>query len=323
MKKPLSLLIIVVFSLISVAKTTGQEPPKIVTIGFLTNGARPSPLTKVLMQALEELGYVDGKNIRVERRSANGKRERLAGLAAELVALEPAVIVPSGPTTANYVLKATRTIPVVMPNAGADPVKYKFVKSWGVPGGNATGLAIGVKGLRSKRMQLLKETLPAVRNVIFLNPRRPRPTSHAEYQKAADALGIKLEVTNVRSNSDIEQFFLGLATKSPDALIIERNTLTLRNAKKIGEWVVKNRIATMNNQRIFVETGGLISYGVNYPANWRRAAIYIDKILKGANPATLPVEPPRLEMVVNLKTAEKLGVKIPPEILLEANEVMK
>jgi len=134
---------------------------------------------------------------------------------------------------------------------------------------------------------------------------------------------MELEVMNVRSHGDLEQAFATITTMGSDALIIERNSLTRRHPGQIGDFALKNRLSTMNNHRLFVRFGGLMSYGVNYLANWRRAAVYIDKILKGANPATLPVEPPQLELVINLKTAQKLGVKIPPEILLEANEILR
>jgi ABC-type uncharacterized transport system substrate-binding protein len=219
MKTAFAFLIVIMFSVLSVAQTTAQDPPKIAIIGYLSGGGAAEPYAKLFLQALEELGYVDGKNLRFEYRSAKGKRERLPELAAELIALKPAVIVPSGPTAAGPILKATQTIPVVMPNASADPVKAQFVKSLSEPGGNATGVAIGMRGLGSKRMELLKEALPSVQNVIFLNPHR-QPMYLDEYQRAANALGLKLEVANVRSSGDIEEFFASLATKKTDALLI-------------------------------------------------------------------------------------------------------
>jgi len=324
-KTLISILLIVVSSIYGESPTTAaaQDRPKIAIIGFLSSAGR-DPSGKIFLDAMARLGYAEGKNFRFEYRTANGKRERLPELAAEIVALKPSVILPSGPTAAEYLLEATRTIPLVLPNASADPVKAGYVKSLDKPGGNATGIAIGMTGLGRKRMELLKETIPSVHNVIFINPhQQPSAVYSDEYREAANALGVKVEVSNVRSIADIEALFTGLAAKKPDALLIERNSLTLRNATKIGEWVVKSRVPTMSNQRVFVEAGALISYGVDYPANWRRAAALVDKILKGADPATLPVEPPQLELVVNLKAANELGIKIPPEILLEANEVIK
>lgn len=292
-------------------------------IGFRRDGgAQDNSGLKLFLQGLEALGYVEGKNFRFERRSAQGKRDRLAELAADLIGLNPAVIVPSGPTAAGPLLKATKSIPIVMPNAGSDPVGLGFVKTLSEPGGNATGIAIGAPGLGSKKMELLKEALPSVRSVVFMNPHN-QPAYLTEYMDTARALRIKFEVVNVRSGGDIDEFFARIATFRPDAVVTERVSLTLRNAGKIGELALKSRIPIMSNQRVFVEMGALMSYGVNYAANWRRAAVFVDKILKGANPATLPVEPPQLEFVINLTTAEKIGVTIPPEILLEANEVIK
>ena len=299
-----------------------EDSPNLPLIGYLSAGSGQDPLRQLFLRGLEELGYVQGKNFRFEYRSAKGKRDRLPALAAELVGLNPAVIVPSGPTAAGPLLKATQTIPIVMPNASSDPVKWGFVKSLSQPGGNVTGISIGEKGLGSKRMELLKEALPAIRHVVFLNPHQG-PTYLEEYRQVAKTLDFEFEAVDVRSDGDIEQAFAKAATLRSGAVLVERNTLTLRNADKIGELALKHRIPTMNNQRIFVEKEGLMSYGVSYPANWRRAAVLVDKILKGAKPATIPVEPPQLELVVNLKTAQKIGVTIPPEILLEANEVIK
>jgi len=315
---------IIIASVLARTTAAAQDPPKTPIIAYLSAVRASGPSLQVFLDALERLGYTEGKNFRFEFRSADGKRERLPELAADLVALKPSVILPSGPTAAEHILEATQSIPVVLPNASADPVKAGYVKRLGKPAGNVTGIAIGMKGLGSKRMELLKEALPSVHNVIFLNPhQQPSAVYIDEYQQAANALGVKVAMHYVRSGGDIEDFFARLTDKKTDALLIERNALTLRNAKKIGEWLVKKHIATMGNQRVFVEAGALISYGVNYPANWRRAAVLVDKILKGANPATLPVEPPQLELVVNLKSANQIGVTIPPEILLEANEVIR
>ncbi|MDH3445020.1 MAG: ABC transporter substrate-binding protein [Deltaproteobacteria bacterium] len=322
MKQVLSLFLIIAISASGTTPAAGQDPPKTPVIGYLAAGSGADHLRKELLLGLEQLGFVVGKNIRIEYRAAKGKRDRLPELIAELVQLKVDIIVPTGPTAIGPILKATKTIPIVMPNAGSDPVGAGFVKSLSEPGGNATGIAIGVPGLGSKKLELLKEALPSIRSVIFMNP-HDRPHFLKEYNETAKTLGLKFDVVNVRSDGDIDEFFATVAMSRPDALIIERDSLTLRNAGKIGDLVLKHRIPTMNNQRIFVEKGGLMSYGVSYPANWRRSAVYVDKILKGANPATLPVEPPQLELVINLKTAEKIGVNIPPEILLEANEVIQ
>ena len=323
MKSLLSfVLIVAVLALGNVPTIAQSQLPRIGALGGgRWSGAGANP--KAFLQGLEELGYVDGKTILIERRSYKGKRNLIPHLAAELVRLKVDVIFTSGPTALRPTMEATKTIPIVTPNLSSDPVKWGFVKTLTRPGGNVTGLSMGTKGLGSKRMELLKEVLPSVSRVVFINPHRQAPTYLGEYKHAARKLGMELEVMNVRSHGDLEQAFATITTMGSDALIIERNSLTRRHPGQIGDFALKNRLPTMNNHRLFVKFGGLMSYGVNYPANWRRAAVYVDKILKGANPATLPVESPQLEFVINLKTAQKLGVKIPPEILLEANEIIQ
>ncbi len=321
MKSLLSLVLIVaVLALGNVPAIAQSQLPR---IGLITQGLRPGAGQKAFLQCLEELGHIDWKTILIEHRHYKGKRNLIPHLAAELVRLKVDVIFASGPTALRPTMEVTKTIPIVAPNLGSDPVRAGFVKSLTRPGGNVTGLAVGIKGLGSKRMELLMEVLPSIRRVVFINPHRRRPNFLDEYKHVARGLGVEFEVVNVRSHDDFEQAFANITTMDPDALIIERNFLTRRNRGQIGDFILENRLPTMGSHRMFVEIGGLISYGVNYPANWRRAAVYVDKILKGANPATLPVEPPQLELVINLKTAQKLGVKIPPEILLEANEIIK
>jgi len=323
MKSLLSLVLIVaVLALGNVPAIAQSQLPRIGRLGggrAAGKGANP----KAFLQGLEELGYVVGKTILIEYRSYKGKRNLIPHLAAELVRLKVDLIFVSGPTALRPTMEVTKTIPIVTPNLGHDPVGWGFVKTLARPGGNVTGLSMGTKGLGSKRMELLKEAVPSVSRVVFLNPHRRSPTYLDEYKHAARKLGMELEVVNVRSHDDIEQAFVSITTMGADALIIERNSLTRRHPGQIGDFALKNRLPTMNNHRLFVKFGGLMSYGVNYPANWRRAAVYVDKILKGANPAILPVGPPQLELVINLKTAQKLGVNIPPEILLEANEIIK
>lgn len=321
MKKIFNLILIALFLTVCEGRAAEQGAPHIPVIGMISQG-RGTRNSTALYQGLEELGYVEGKTYRVERRHYKGKRSLISKAAEELVRMKVDVIVPSGPTALRGVLKATKTIPVVMPNAGSDPVGSGFVKSLSEPGGNATGLSLGYKGLGTKRMELLKEILPSVKSVVFLKS-DDRAVYLEEYREAARALDVEFEVVDVRKDGDFERAFAKVATKLPDAMIVERNSLTRRHTGEIGEFALKHRVATMNGHRVFVEKGGLISYGVDYTANWRRAAVFIDKILKGADPAKLPVEPPRLELVVNLKTAEQIGIEIRPGILLEAKEVIK
>ena len=325
MKRIIPLSLIFMMLALGAGPARGQQPPEVPRIGLLVSGS-PTPghlrNRAALLSGLRELGYIEGKNIFIEYRYANGKRNLLPELAAELVRLKVAVIVPSGPTAIRHAMKATKTIPIVMPNGGSKPVKAGFVKSLGRPGGNATGVAREIEGVKAKRMELLKEALPSVSRVAVLNVRR-RKGFLEEYKQVARVLGVDVESVEFSSNEEFEEALARIATMQPDALIIVRTTITLRHASKIARFALKNRIPSMNDNRYFVEVGGLMSYGADYLAMWRRAAVYVDKILKGANPATLPVERSQLEIVINLKTARKLGVTIPPEILLEANEIIK
>ena len=276
-----------------------------------------------LLQGLEELGYVDGKNIIIEYRYANRDRKVLPELASELVRLGVDVIVPSGPTAVGPSIKATQTIPIVMPNGG-DPVGQGFVKSFSEPGGNVTGMAGVAKGIRRKRLELLKEVFTRLSRVTVLVPDPTQRTHRIEqYIEAGKRLDVEIEPVGVSKREEFAQALSLITAKQPDALIVIRNTLTLNYAEQIADFAIRQRLPSMNEQGHFAVAGGLMSYSEDLPGNWRRAAVFVDKILKGANPAILPVEPPQLELIVNLNTAEKIGVKIPPEILLEATEVIK
>lgn len=327
MKTIFPLILLITVSALGTPQATGQEAKKIHRIGLLSSGAPTTPghqrTRQAFLQGLEGLGYVDGKNIIVEYRYANRKRGALPGLAAELVRLGVDVIVPSGPTVVRPAMKATKTIPIVMPNGG-DPVEQGFVKSFSRPGGNVTGVAGVAKGIRHKRVELLKETFPRASRVALLVPDPKRTERAEEYAEAGKKLGMEIDPIGVSRREEFEGAFSTIILKRPHALIVIRNTLTLNYAEQIAEFEIKNRLASMNEQGHFAVAGGLMSYSESLPAMWHRAAVFVDKILKGAKPADLPVEPPpKFEFVINLKTAEKIGVTSPPEILLEANEVIK
>lgn len=299
------------------------ERENIPRIGILLPGHAP-PLLAAFHRGLKKLGYIEGRNFFVEHPYWNYKetRARLPELAAELVNRKVALIVAHEPAAVVAAMKATKTIPIVTPDAGSDPVGSGFVKSLTHPSGNVTGLSTGSKGLAGKRLELLKEILPSAERVAFLNPQLT-PTDANDYKTAAELLGLDLDVVDVRNDGDIPSALAQLTKKPPDALVIGHHFLTHRNAIQIGGFLLKNQIPAISSHKRYVRLGGLVSYGVNLPANWRRAAVFVDKILNGANPASLPVEPPQLELVISLKTAEKIGVKIPPEILLEASKVIK
>ena len=324
MRSLLSLVLIVTVLALDEGLAQGQQPAKIPRIGVLSNGS-PNKTGSIrrraaLLGGLEELGYIHGKNIVVEYRYAKRNRKLLPDLVADLIRLKVSVIIPTGPTTMLPVLKATKTIPIVILTGG--PRWRRYIKSDAEPGGNVTGLSSYAEGLEAKRMEMIKETLPAISRVVILDPPRKHRTI-PDYQRAAQALGIGLEPIRVRNRKEFPSVFTKIEMMRPDALITIRNTVTRSYARQIAQFSIENRIPLFGDDSQFVVSGALMSYGVNYLANWRRAATYVDKILKGANPATLPIEPPQFELVINLKTASKIGVKIPPEILLEANEVIK
>lgn len=327
MKEISSLLLIIAVSTLSGAPAAAQDPQRIPRIGLLSSGTATTPghqrTRQAFLEGLEELGYVDGKNVIIEYRYANRDRKVLPKLAAELVHLGVDVIVPSGPTAVGPAIKATKTIPIVMPNGG-DPVGQGFVKSFSQPGGNVTGMAGVAKGIRRKRVELLKEVFPRLSRVVVLLPDPTQRTHRVEqYVEAGKRLGIEIEALGVSKRDEFEKAFSNVTAKPPDALIVIRNTLTLNYAEQIADFAIRQRLPSMNEQGHFAVAGGLMSYSEDLPGNWRRAAVFVDKILKGAIPATLPVEPPQLELIINLKTAERIGVAIPPEILLEASEVIK
>lgn len=292
-------------------------------IGILLPGHAP-PLLAAFHRALKKLGYSEGRDFFIEHPYWNYKetRDRLPALAAELVSRNVAVIVAYEPAAVEAAMKATKTIPIVTPDAGSDPVGSGIVTSLAYPGGNVTGLYTGSKGLAGKRLELMKEILPSLRQVAFLNPLFWSAEAN-DYKHGTKLLNLNLDIVDVRRDDDILPALAELTADRPDALVIGHHFLTHRNAIQIGGFLVKNRIPAISSHKRYVRLGGLVSYGVNLPANWRRAAVFVDKILKGANPATLPLEPPQLEFVINLRTAEKIGVSIPPEILLEASKVIQ
>jgi putative ABC transport system substrate-binding protein len=278
----------------------------------------------VFLNALQELGYIEGQSITLETRHAEGSLDRLPELAADLVRLKVSVIVAVSPLSIVAATKVTRTVPIVMINGG-DPIARGFVQSWARPGGNVTGLSGTADGSHDKRLELLTEAFPGIARVAFLNTVNTRKQGGMVdiYARVATALHVHLETIDVRGPEEFESAFSRIASTRPDALLTMRDPLSLSHARKIVQFALKQRLPAIYETGDFVEAGGLMSYGPNHRAQWHRAAAYVDKILKGANPAVLPVEPPQLEFVINLATARALGVTIPPEILLEADRVIK
>jgi ABC-type uncharacterized transport system substrate-binding protein len=305
-----------------------QQPAKIPRIGYLTQTSLSgvSARTNALRQGLRELGYIEGQNIAIEWRAADGNRERVQALAAELVRLKVEVIVTGGEGATRPAKEATSTIPIVMAQDG-DPVFNGFVASLARPGGNITGLSTLAPELSGKRLELLKETIPKLSRVAVFgsSTRRDFAEILTEIERAAAALGVKLQRFDVLSAKDIEPAFLGAAKARAEAVLSQvSGPATLSHRNEIAELAIKHRLPVIYGLPDYVEVGGLMSYGVNFPDLYRRSATYVDKILKGAKPADLPVEQPmKFELVVNLKAAKQIGLTIPPNVLARADRVVK
>ncbi len=322
MKSLLSVLLIVTVLALDEGLAQAQQPGKVPRIGFLNLGSPYSSTyqfqRQVFISGLLRLGYTEGKNIVIEYRHAYNL-ENLTHLATELVRLDVSLIVATSATIIVYAMKATKTIPIVMAGGTGNVVRRGYVESLTRPGGNVTGLSSYLKGAPTKRMELFKETLPSISRVAVLHPRRAKGAVMT-YNRVGKALGMEVQAVEFRGGRNIEKALSSIAVMRPDALITI-GTPRRRN-EKIAQFTLKTRLPSMHNSRRLAILGGLMSYDVSRTAIYSRAAVYVDKILKGANPATLPVESPRFELLINLKTAKKIGVTIPPEILLEANHVI-
>ncbi|MGE5216376.1 MAG: ABC transporter substrate-binding protein [Chloroflexota bacterium] len=300
-----------------------SKPPR---LGYLaSNSALESRDLKAFRQGLADLGYIEGKNIVIEYRSAEGKLDRLPELAAELVALKVDIIVAINPPSAHAAKNTTKTIPIVMRSTD-DPVATGLVASLARPGGNITGLTSISTELHGKRLELLKEVVPQARVVaVIRNPTgRDATPKWKEVEAAGRALGLRLQAVDVTSPSDFEGAFRVATKKHIDALLTLRNPMIVNNRNRLAELAAKSRLAAIYDDRAFVEAGGLMSYGADLADLHRRAALFVDKILKGARPADLPVEQPtKFEFVVNLKTAKEIGRTIPPNVLARADRVIR
>jgi putative ABC transport system substrate-binding protein len=299
-----------------------QQPAgKTARIGFL--GDVPSFLDEAFRQGLRELGYVEGQNIAIEHRAAEWKYERLPGLAAELVRLKVDVIVAASPPATEAAKQATRTIPIVFTVAG-DPVAEGFVASLARPGGNLTGLATISPELVGKQLEI-KAVAPKVSRVAVLqNPDQPSHASAVrQAEDAARALGVQLQVLKARTPSEIEAAFAAMSSQRAGGVLVLRDAVFRAQRAQIVALAAKSRLPAVYGLKEEAEAGGLVAYGASVPQNFRRAATYVDKILKGTKPADLPVEQPtKFELVINLKTAKALGLTIPPSLLSRADQVI-
>jgi putative tryptophan/tyrosine transport system substrate-binding protein len=287
--------------------------------------AREANLVGPFRDGLRELGYQEGRNVVIEYRWAEGKYERFPALVAELLAVPVDLIVTAGTPATLAVKKATSTVPLVMIAVG-DPVGTGIVPSLARPGGNITGLSSIAPDLEGKRLELLREVIPKLSHVaFFLNPLNPFHTvSVRQAFAAAQTLGIKLQALEVRTSGELDGAFDAIAREKPDALLILADRVFLHNRKRMMDFATEHRLPSVNAYRELVEGGGLMSYGPSYEDMHRRAADYVDKILKGAKPGDLPLEQPtKFTLIVNLRAAKAMGVDVPPILLARADEVIE
>jgi putative tryptophan/tyrosine transport system substrate-binding protein len=309
--------------LITAPPAAAQQPVKVPKIAFLAGGSRAadSLLLEAFWRRMNELGYIEGKNIAAEYRFAEGAPERLPNFARELVRLNVDIIVAPGSGT-RAAKKATDTIPIVI--TYGDPVGQGLVTSLAHPGGNVTGLSGFISELGGKQLELLKEAFPKISRVAVLWWTEPNALLLEDMKLAAGASRVTLQPLELRSVNDFEPAFSVIKKEHANALIALRNPLTATHRTRIVDFAVKSRLPAIYTDGEFVEAGGLMSYGVNVPDLWGRAALYVDKILKGAKPADLPVEQPtKFEFIINLKTAKQIGLTIPPNVLARADRVIR
>jgi len=331
-KARLSSILIAVLMLAVAVMAEAQHPKKVSRIGYLSNTdpATDSARAEGIRLALRERGYIEGQNIAFEYRYAEGTREREPGLAAELVRLKvDIIVVASGDVTIQAAKNATKTIPIVMAGFSSDPVRAGHVESLARPGGNVTGLTALSRELGGKRLELLKEAVPKLSRVAVLyDPANPQSLHEVKELLPADARALKLTIQpwEIRAVDDLEKVFAALNKQRPDGLYpLVAGGVMRPNEKRIAGFALKSRLPSVwSNREITVDAGGLMSYGADRADSYRGIADYVDKILKGAKPADLPVEQPtKFDFVINLKTAKQIGLIIPQKVLARADKVIK
>jgi putative tryptophan/tyrosine transport system substrate-binding protein len=316
--------------LASIHLAEAQQPKKIPRVGFLISASTDAtaPYIEAFRQRLRELGYVEGKNIFLEIRGGGAEPDRIADLAAELVRLKADIIVAGGNPAVRAAMKASSTIPIVM-RTGTDPVEAGYIPSLAHPGGNITGVTSVTQKLIGKHLELLAEVVPGFKRVAVLAPRADLARfmvtdEYKEMEAAARVLGVKLQILWARDSSAIDKAFLAMTKEQAQALIVTPQPRYLEHGDRILKHAAKNRLPAIYFQGIFVENGGLMSYAANNADEYRRAAVYVDKILKGTKPADLPIEQPtKFELVINLKAAKQIGLTIPPNVLARADKVIR
>jgi putative tryptophan/tyrosine transport system substrate-binding protein len=328
MARKLIIVLLIGLTLASVHLAEGQQPTKVSRIGYLTGTTPDGQLDRIeaFRQGLRELGYVEGKNIVIEWRSAEGKLDRLPARAAELVRLKVDIIVTAGPSATRAAKEATNTIPIVI-SQDPDPVGNGFVASLARPGGNITGLSSLTADLSGKRLELLKEIIPKLTRVAVFGTSISTGSNvqqRREIELAAEAFKVQLQYLDVLDPKDIETAFQEASKGRADAVLVVPSSVLISRRKQVVELAVKSRLPAIYSTSQYVVVGGLMSYGVNTADVDRRAATYVDKILKGTKPADLPVEQPtKFELIINLKAAKQIGLTIPPNVLARADKVIK
>ena len=304
--------------------TEAQQPAKAPRIGYIAPTGPENTNYAAFLRGLRDLGYIEGKNILVEYRSMEGNRDRIPSLMAELVQLKVDILVSPNAPTILAAKQATRTIAIVMV-VNTDPVASGLVDSLAHPGGNITGITRLTRDLSGKRLEVLKEVFPGISRVGVLEDADASVRAFKDYDAAGRALKIQLQSLEVRGpNPDLEGAFRAAVKGRVRALIATQTTVLVPYPEKIADLAIKHRLPLMFESSRTVEAGGLLSYSSNEPENFKRAAYYVDKILKGAKPAELPVEQPtKFEFVINLKTAKTLGLTIPPDVLARANKIIR
>src|SRR6266542_4253494 len=318
-------IITLVFGVLSLFLSEAQPAAKVPRVGILLAGSGREPVLQAFLQGLHDLGYIEGKNILIEYRFVKGKPERVSDLAADLVAKRVDVIVTGGTVQGQAIQQLTTTIPIVLAVSG-DPVGTGLVASLARPGGNVTGLSMISPDLAGKRLELLKEAAPKIARVgVLWDTLVPDNTlDFKTTELAARVLGFKLQSLEVRSPEDLESALSTAARHRLDALVVIGGGVINSHQKRILAFEVKNRLPAIYETLWSAEAGGLMAYGVNFADLFRRAATYVDKILKGKKPADLPVEQPtKFEFIINLKTAKQIGLTIPPNVLARADKVIK
>jgi putative ABC transport system substrate-binding protein len=325
-----SMLVVVVLLALGVT-AEAQQPKRVPRIGYLSSGdpagesIRSEPIRAA---ALRDLGYIEGQNIAIEYRYSEGKRNRAPELAAELVRLKVDVIVVGGGTIAVRAAKnATKTIPIVMAGRGIDPVDAGVVESLARPGGNVTGITNLSPELGGKRLELFKEAVLKLARVAVLYDLANLPSIREVKEVlpiAAHALGLTLQPWEVRDADSFDKVFAAMGKQRPDGLYVSGGPLILANQKRIVGFALKSRLPSAYQTREAVDAGGVMSYGADLADSYRRVAYYVDRILKGAKPADLPVEQPtKFEFIINLKAAKQIGLTIPPEVLARATKIIR